>query len=30
LFLRNFRQRPLLPVNDPYFSINAEIKDTEA
>lgn len=30
LFLRNFRQRPLLPVNDPYFSINPEIKDTEA
>ncbi|MGA0368477.1 MAG: hypothetical protein ACO3N7_03400 [Kiritimatiellia bacterium] len=30
LFLRNFRKRPLLPVNDPYFSINAEIKDTEA
>jgi hypothetical protein len=30
LFLRNFRQRPLLPVNDPYFSINAEFKETDA
>ncbi|WFB37011.1 hypothetical protein P3T73_04465 [Kiritimatiellota bacterium B12222] len=30
LFLRNFRSRPILPVNDPYFSINAEIKDAEA
>jgi hypothetical protein len=30
LFLRNFRARPILPVNDPYFSLNAEIKDSEA
>lgn len=30
LFLKNFRKGPILPVNDPYFSINAEIKDTEA
>lgn len=30
LFLRNFRKRPLLPVNDPYFSLSAEIKDSEA
>jgi len=30
LFLRNFRRRPLLPVNDPYFSLSAEIKDSEA
>lgn len=30
LFLRNFRQRPLLPVNDPYFSIKAESKEREA
>lgn len=30
LFLKNFRARPYLPVNDPYFSLNAEIKDSEA
>ncbi len=30
LFLKHFRSRPILPVNDPYFSINAEIKDAEA
>ena len=30
LFLKNFRSRPILPVNDPYFSLNAEIKDSEA
>lgn len=30
LFLRNLRKGPLLPVNDPYFSMNAEIKDAEA
>jgi hypothetical protein len=30
LFLRQFRSRPVLPVNDPYFSLNAEIKDSEA
>jgi hypothetical protein len=30
LFLRNFRSRPLLPVNDPFFSLGTVSKESHA
>ncbi len=30
LFLRNFRSRPLLPVNDPYFSLGTATQESHA
>ncbi len=30
LFLRKFRARPVLPVNDPHFSLGAEVKESQA
>jgi hypothetical protein len=30
MFLYYFRQRPILPVNDPYFSLGTEIKEAQS
>lgn len=30
IFLYYFRQRPILPVNDPYFSLGTELKESQS